>query len=79
MIVSWNDAVAFCDWLSDQEGKRYSLPTELQREYACRGGTTTQFYNGDDPEKLTLVGNVEDATAESGVQELAVAREDRVK
>ena len=65
MIVSWNDAVAFCDWLSDQEGKRYSLPTEAQWEYACRGGTTTQFCNGDDPEKLTLVGNVADATAKA--------------
>jgi formylglycine-generating enzyme required for sulfatase activity len=61
--VSWNDAVAFCRWLSRKDGKTYRLPTEAEWEYACRAGTTTRYYNGDDPEMLAKVGNVADATA----------------
>ncbi|MGD0655084.1 MAG: formylglycine-generating enzyme family protein [Thermoguttaceae bacterium] len=59
--VSWNDAVAFCKWLSRKEGKTYRLPTEAEWEYACRAGTTTRYYSGDDPETLAKVGNVADA------------------
>ncbi len=69
--VSWNDAVAFCEWLSRKEGKRYRLPREAEWEYACRAGTTTRFWNGDDPEELATVGNVADGTAKAtfpGVQ-----------
>ncbi len=59
--VSWDDAVAFCKWLSKKEGKTYRLPTEAEWEYACRSGTTTRYYSGDDPETLAKVANVADA------------------
>ncbi|QDV27894.1 formylglycine-generating enzyme family protein [Aureliella helgolandensis] len=60
--VSWNDANAFCRWLSKTEVVRYRLPSEAEWEYACRSGTSTCYSCGDDPDRVYAYANVADAT-----------------
>ncbi|WP_333380690.1 formylglycine-generating enzyme family protein [Microcoleus sp. B4-D4] len=67
--VLWNDAVSFCQKLSEKTGKTYRLPSEAEWEYACRAGTTTAFHFGETitPDLVNYDGNVPYGWAPKGL------------
>lgn len=60
--VSWLQAMAFCQWLSQRTGRHFTLPTEAQWEWACRAGTTTPFFFGPQDADFTRFANVGDVS-----------------
>ena len=60
--VAWNDAAAFCDWLSRRTGRKCALPTEVQWEWACRAGSAGPMFYGDLNADFGRFANLADAT-----------------
>ena len=59
--VSWYEALAFCDWLSEKTGKKFTLPNKAQWEWACRAGTDTAWSFGARAADFPLFANLADS------------------
>lgn len=79
--VSWDQAMAFCQWLSAKTGRKVTLPTEAQWEWACRAGTATPMYYGGLDTDFSTWGNLADASlsrlAVSGVDPQPISHPDK--
>ena len=69
--VSWNQANAFCRWLSRRTGTSVTLPTEEQWEYACRAGSGTPLHYGTVDDDFSAWGNMSDLSFSTGLMKAA--------
>ncbi|MEI7954802.1 MAG: SUMF1/EgtB/PvdO family nonheme iron enzyme [Verrucomicrobiota bacterium] len=67
--VSWQKAMEYCQWLSKKTGRKVTLPTEAQWEWACRAGSATPFSYGDLNTDFSTFANLADVT----VKQMAVS------
>lgn len=67
--ISWEEAMAFCEWLSTRTGQQITLPTEAQWEWACRAGSNESFNFGTAEVDFSSHANL----ADHSIQLLAVS------
>jgi len=76
--ITWEEATAFCDWLTENTDHTYRLPTEAEWEYACRAGTETVRFWGDDDPDIGRYANVLDESAATVFGPAIRSREENV-
>lgn len=59
--ISWQEAMRFCEWLSEKTGRRVMLPTEAQWEWAARAGSVDPFFYGNADADFSEWANLADA------------------
>ena len=71
--ISWDDAIAYCKWLSDSSGKTYRLPTEAEWEFAAKGGKKSKDFIYSGGQSMYHVGWY-DENSNAGTQPVAQKR-----
>jgi formylglycine-generating enzyme required for sulfatase activity len=66
--VTWYDALDYCEWLSEETGDNYTLPTESQWEFAARGGTLSKGYEFSGSNTINSVAWYDETTYERGTK-----------
>lgn len=73
--VTWNDCVAYCEWLTAKWKRVVRLPTEAEWEYACRAGSRSYFGPGIDIENLSRQSRTlvpDDKNIRKAIQDLVI-------
>ena len=65
VAISWDDAIAFADWMRRKTGKPFRLPTEAEWEWAARGPSSMPFPWGAEPDG-TRVDHLDSTARRSG-------------
>lgn len=71
--LAWEDGRDYVEWLSEETGYRYRLPSEAEWEYVARAGSTGEYYFGADPKALCAHANIADEAYASQFQKADVA------